>query len=85
MKTISKKNIKNNSVKINQMALETTERVVLKSIHKVEELQKFTSKSIRKTLEFSEKQQEKIFNTLDKNKKVISKSLNKTLGFFSRN
>ena len=85
MKSILKQNIKNNALKMNQMALETTEKVVLKSIDKVEELQKFTSKSIKKTLKFSEKQQENIFNTLDKNKKVISKSLHKTLGIFSRN
>lgn len=85
MKTITKQHIKNNALKMNQMALETTEKVVLKSIDKVEELQKFTSKSIKKTLNFSEKQQENIFNTLEKNKKNISKSLHKTFGFFSKN
>ena len=34
MKTISAKDIKTNTIKLNNMALETTEKVVLKSIDK---------------------------------------------------
>ena len=84
MKTISTKDIKKNSAKLNNMALETTEIVVLKSIDKAEELQKFTAKSIKKTLDFSEKQQDKIFNNLEKGKKMIWSKLNKGLDIISK-
>ncbi|WP_026776965.1 hypothetical protein [Polaribacter sp. Hel_I_88] len=84
MKTISAKDIKKNSTKLNNMALETTEKVVLKSIDKAEELQEFTAKSIKKTLDFSEKQQDKLFNNLEKSKKMIWSKLNKGLDFFSK-
>jgi hypothetical protein len=85
MNTISTKNMKMNSAKLNKMALETTEKVVLKTIDKAEDLQKFTSTSIKKTLDFSEKQQDKIFNNLEKGKEMIWGKLNKALDFFSRN
>ena len=85
MKTISAKDIKKNTIKLNNMALETTEKVVLKSIDKAEELQEFTAKSIKKTLDFSEKQQDKLFNNLEKSKKMIWSNLNKGLDFFSKN
>lgn len=85
MKTISAKDIKTNSIKLNNMALKTTEKVVLKSIDKAEELQEFTAKSIKKTLAFSEKQQDKLFNNLENSKKMIWSKLNKGLDFFSKN
>ena len=85
MKTISTKNIRKNSSKLNMMALKTTEKAVIKTIDKAEYLQEFTAKSIKKTLHFSEKQQDKIFNNLEKGKDMIWKNLNKTLDFFSKN
>lgn len=85
MKTISAKDIKTNTIKLNNIALETTEKVVVKSIDKAEELQEFTAKSIKKTLAFSVKQQDKLFNNLEKSKKMIWSKLNKGLDFFSKN
>lgn len=85
MKTLSVKEIKMNTTKLNKMALETTEKVVLKSIDKAENLQELTEKSIKKTLKFSEHQQDKLFNQLEKGKKMIWSKLNKTLDFFSKN
>ena len=85
MKTISAKDIKTNTIKLNNIALETTEKVILKSIGKAEELQDFTAKSIKKTLDFSEKQQDKLFNNLEKSKKMIWSKLNKGSVFFSKN
>lgn len=84
MKTLSAKDIKMNSKKLNNIALETTEKVVLKSIDKAEDLQEFTAKSIKKTLKFSEKQQDKLFNNLEKGKKTIWSKLNKGLDFFCK-
>jgi hypothetical protein len=85
MKTISTKEIKKNTAKLNQFALESTEKMVLSTIDKAEDLQEFTSKSIKKTLDFSEKQQDNLFNSLEKGKKMIWANLNKGLDFFSKN
>ena len=52
MKTVSTKNIKENTTKLNQFALESTEKVVLSTIDKVENLQEFTSKTLKSTLDF---------------------------------
>lgn len=52
IKTILVKNIKKNSVKLNQFALESTEKVILTSIDKVEDLQELTSKTLKSTLDF---------------------------------
>jgi hypothetical protein len=84
MKTRTTKKIKMNSSKLNKIALETIEKVVLKSIDKAEDLQKCTSKSIKKTLAFTEKKQDDFFNNLEKNKGMIWGKLNRTLDFFSR-
>lgn len=84
MKTLSAIDIKMNTTKLNNMALETTEKIVLKSIDKAEDLQEFTAKSIKKTLKFSEKQQDKLFNNLEKGKKMMWSKLNKGLDFFNK-
>lgn len=55
MKTISAKNIKYNTLKLNTIALKTTEKVVLTSINKVENFQDFTAKSIKRSINFTEK------------------------------
>lgn len=85
MKTILTKSIKENTLRFNQFTLKSTEKVVLTSIDKVENLQGFTSKSIKKSLNFTEKQQDILFNNLEKGKGMVWKNLNKTLDFFSKN
>jgi hypothetical protein len=85
MKTISKINIKENTLKLNSFALKSTEKVVSKTIDSAEDLQNITSKTIKNGLAFSAKQQDNFFNNLEKGKGMIWKKLNKTLDFFSKN
>lgn len=85
METISIKNIKENTLKLNQFALESTEKVVLKTIDKAEKLQNKTSNFLQNSLNFSDKQQDNLFNNLENGKKMIWKNLNKTLDFFNKN
>jgi len=85
MKTISIKNIKEGTLKINEFALESTEKVVLKTIDTTEELQNFANKTLKKSLSFSEKQQDKIFINLENAKGMVWRNLNKTLDLFSKN
>ena len=85
MKTLSIKDIKNNTTKLNEIALENIEKVALKVIDKVEKLPNHTAKTIKNTLEYSEKKQDKFFNTLEKGKEIVTKKFNKTKSFFSKN
>lgn len=85
MKTISIKNIKEGTLKLNEFALESTEKVVLKTIDTTEELQNFANKTLKKSLSFSEKQQDKIFINLENAKGMVWRNLNKTLDLFSKN
>ena len=74
MKTISTKQIKENSNKINEFALESTEKVVIQTIAKTSDLQKFTAK-----------QQDSFFKNAENAKGMIWGKLNKSLDFFSKN
>tara|TARA_R110000765_G_scaffold396185_1_gene489977 strand:- start:49 stop:306 length:258 start_codon:yes stop_codon:yes gene_type:complete len=85
MKTISKANIKEQTLKLNSFALKSTEKVILKSIDTAENLQEITSKKLRSTFKFTAKQQDNFFNNLEKGKGMIWKKLNKSLDFFSKN
>lgn len=85
MNTISVKNIKKNTLKLNTKALTSTEKVVLTSFDKIEKAQNKTDKFLKKGFKFSEKQQDSFFNNLENGKKMIWKNLNKTLDFFSKN
>jgi hypothetical protein len=85
MKTISKANIKKQTLKLNSFALKSTEKVILKSIDTAENLQEITSKKLRSTFNFTAKQQDNFFNNLEKGKGMIWKKLNKSLDFFSKN
>ena len=85
MKTISVKNIKENTLLLNDKALKSTEKVVLNSFEKIESVQHKTDKLLKKGFKFSEKQQDNLFNNLEKSKKMIWSKLNKTLDFFSKN
>jgi hypothetical protein len=85
MKTISIKQIKENSVKLNEFALESTEKVALQTIAKTGGLQKFTAKTIKNTLAFTAKQQDSFFKNAESTKGMIWKNLNKGLDFFSKN
>lgn len=85
MNTISKINIKENTLKLNHFALKSTEKVVSKTIDSAEDLQKLASKTIKNGLQFSAKQQDNLSNNLEKGKGMIWKNLNKTLDFFSKN
>lgn len=85
MKTITATNIKENTLKINQFALKSTEKVVLKTIDTVEDLQDYTAKKLKTTFDFTAKQQDNFFNNLEKGKGKIWKNVNKTLDFFSKN
>jgi hypothetical protein len=85
VKTISTINIKENTLKLNKIALISTEKVVLKTIDTAESLQEFTSKTLKSSFDFTAKQQDNFFNNLEKRKGMIWKNLNKTLDFFSKN
>ena len=85
MKTISTKIIQEQTVKLNKFALESTEKIVLKTISTTEDLQKKTSNVLKSTLIFSAKQQDKFFNNAEKAKNKIWKNINKSLNFFSKN
>jgi hypothetical protein len=85
MKIISIKAINSNATQFNKYALKSTEKVVLKTIDKTEELQEFSFKAIKNTLNYTEKRQEIIFDKLETGKATFWKNLNKTLDFFSKN
>lgn len=85
MKTISIKNIKSNTLSLNNKALKSTENMVLSSFEKIESVQNTTDKLLKKGFSFSEKQQDNLFNNLESGKEMIWKNLNKTLDFFSIN
>jgi hypothetical protein len=85
MKTISTKDIKDNTLKLNKFALKSTEKVISKTIDTAEDLQNFTSKTLKKSFNFTAKQQDNFFNQLEVGKGMIWKNLNKTFDFFSKN
>lgn len=85
MKTISIKAINSNATQFNKYALKSTEKVVLKTIDKTEEIQEFSFKAIKNALNYTEKRQEIIFDKLETGKATFWKNLNKTLDFFSKN
>lgn len=84
MKTISIQKGTKNLVKLNDFALEKTEKAVVTSIEKIETLQHKTDNLLKKGFDFSEKQQDKLFNSLEKGKKSIWKNLNKVVDFVSK-
>jgi len=84
MKTISKINIIEQTLRLNSSALKSTEKVIAKSIEKADHLQERTSKRLKSTLKCSAKQQDNFFNRLEEGKGMIWKKLNKTLDFFSK-
>lgn len=85
MKTISIKAINSNATQFNKYALKSTEKVVLKTIDKTEEIQEFSFNAIKNALNYTEKRQEIIFDKLETGKATFWKNLNKTLDFFSKN
>ncbi|MEE9409199.1 MAG: hypothetical protein V3V28_14115 [Polaribacter sp.] len=85
MKTISTSNIKENTLKLNELALKSTEKVALKTINTVGNFQSYTSKTIKNSLNFTAKQQDNFFNNIENAKEIIWKNLNKGLDFFSKN
>lgn len=84
MKTISIQKGTKNLVKLNDFALEKTEKAVITSIEKIETLQNKTDNLLKKSFDFSEKQQDKLFNNLEKGKKSIWKNVNKIVYFVSK-
>jgi hypothetical protein len=84
MTTISRNTIKEKVLKANDCALENTEKIVLKTIDKVEYLQEFTAKKLNKSLNFTAKKQENIFSSLENAKGMVWKNLNKALDLFSK-
>jgi len=85
MKTISKINHTEDTLKMNQLALKATEKVFLKAIDAAENLQEITSKRLKSSFNFAAKQQDRLFNNLEKRKEMIWVNLNKTLDLFSKN
>ena len=83
MKTIYA--LKKNTLKLNQLALKSTENVVIKTINTVEDLQDYTVKKLKTTFIFTDKQLDDVFNNLEKGKGMIWKNINKTLDYFSIN
>jgi len=77
MKTISIKKATQQTAKVNQFALETTEKVVVKSIDTLSDLQQKTEHWIHKFLDFSEKQQNRGFDFLEKGKATLQNKIQK--------
>jgi hypothetical protein len=71
-------------LKVNEFALENTEKIISKTIDKVEDFQGLTAEKLKSGLEFSAKQQENIFYNLENAKGMVWKNLNKALDFFSK-
>jgi hypothetical protein len=84
MKKISNKSMKENTLKLNKIALKATEKSILKAIHTGENLQEISSKKLKATFRFTAKKQDNFFNSLEQGKEMIWKNLNKTLDFFSK-
>ena len=85
MKTISRKTVKETTLKINDFALKNTEKIIFKTIEKVEDLQGLTAKKLKSSLDFSAKKQENIFNSLESAKGMVWVKLNRAFDFFSKN
>ena len=85
MKAISTNKIKENTLKLNKIALKAMEKAVLKTINTGENLQEISSKKLKATFNFTAKKQDNFFNNLEQRKEMIWKNLNKTLDFFSKN
>ncbi len=61
MKTISRKTVKETTLKVNDFALKNTEKIIFKTIEKVEDLQGLTAKKLKSSLDFSAKIQDNLF------------------------
>lgn len=85
MKTISRKTVKESTLKVNDFALKNTEKIIFKTIEKVEDLQGLTAKKLKSSLDYSAKQQENVFNSLESAKGMVWVKLNKAFDFFSKN
>ena len=85
MKTISRKTLKESTLKVNDFALKNTEKIIFKTIEKVEDLQGLTAKKLKSSLDFSAKKQENIFNSLESAKGMVWVKLNRAFDFFSKN
>lgn len=85
MKTISRKTLKESTLKVNDFALKNTEKIIFKTIEKVEDLQGLTAKKLKSSLDYSAKQQENVFNSLESAKGMVWVKLNKAFDFFSKN
>jgi|TARA_B100000767_G_scaffold261256_1_gene272707 hypothetical protein len=85
MKTISRKTVKETTLKVNDFALKNTEKIIFKTIEKVEDLQGLTAKKLKSSLDFSAKKQENIFNSLESAKGMVWVKLNRAFDFFSKN
>ena len=85
MKAISTNNIKENTLKLNKIALKAMEKAVLKTINTGENLQEISSKKLKATFNFTAKKQDNFFNNLEQGKEIIWKNFTKTASFFSKN
>ena len=85
MKTISRKTLKESTLKVNDFALKNTEKIIFKTIEKVEDSQGLTAKKLKSSLDFSAKKQENIFNSLESAKGMVWVKLNRAFDFFSKN
>ena len=85
MKKISKNTIKKTTLKLNKIALKSTEKAILKAINTGENLQEISSEKLKATFRFTAKKQDIFFYKLEQGKEMIWKNLNKTLDFFSKN
>ena len=85
MKAISTNNIKENTLKLNKIALKAMEKAVLKTINTGENLQEISSKKLKATFKFTAKKQDNFFNNLEQGKEIIWKNFTKTASFFSKN
>lgn len=84
MKTISVKNIKENTLLFNDKALKSTENIILTSFEKIEKVQNKTEDLLTKGFKYSEKKQDFLFQNLENGKETIWKNLNKVLDFFGK-
>jgi hypothetical protein len=82
IKKNNKSSNRENTLKLNKIALKSTEKAILKAINTGENLQEISSKKLKSTFSFTSKKQNNFFNNLEQGKEMIWKNLNKTLSFF---
>jgi|GEM_PF-4535566 len=72
------KNVSKTSTKLNDFALDSTEKTLNGVLNNANKMQGFTNKAIKNSLNFSATKQDEIFDTLESVKGKVLKGLKKT-------